>query len=102
MNVNNPAKSEDARLHVWVSGRVQGVGFRAFVLQSAQIMGLTGWVRNVGDDQVEATAEGSREALERFLKAVKTGPRMSLVEEARQEWEQATGEFPGFNVRHCF
>jgi acylphosphatase len=57
-------------------------------------------VRNVGYDQVEAVAEGSRRDLERFLQAVKTGPRMSNVENSRQEWDQATGEFPGFNVRH--
>lgn len=62
-----------ARLHIWVTGRVQGVGFRAFVLQAGSLFGLTGWVRNVGYDQVETVAEGSREVLERFMQAVKPG-----------------------------
>ena len=52
---------EKVRAHVWVKGRVQGVGFRAHVEYGArQIGGLTGWVRNVGDETVEAVAEGER------------------------------------------
>ncbi|MGB8212610.1 MAG: acylphosphatase [Anaerolineales bacterium] len=88
-----------ARLHIWVTGRVQGVGFRAFVLQAGSLFGLTGWVRNVGYDQVETVAEGSREVLERFMQAVKTGPRASRVDEARVEWETPSGEFHRFDVR---
>jgi acylphosphatase len=88
-----------ARVHIWVTGRVQGVGFRAFVLQSGPLFGLTGWVHNIGYDQVETVAEGPREVLERFLQVVKTGPRASRVDEARVEWETPTGEFEGFEVR---
>jgi len=94
----NPAV-EHARAHIWVTGRVQGVGFRAFVQQTAMLIGVAGWVRNVGYDTVEALAEGEREKVERFLQAVKRGPRMSLVEAAREEWEAATGEFGSFEVR---
>jgi acylphosphatase len=90
---------EQARVHIWVTGRVQGVGFRAFVLQSGPLFGLTGWVRNVGYDQVETVAEGPREVLERFSQAVKAGPRASRVDEAQVEWETPTGEFEGFQVR---
>lgn len=90
---------ETVRAHIWVTGRVQGVGFRAFVQQTAMLIGVAGWVRNVGYDTVEALAEGDREKVERFLQAVKRGPRMSLVEEAREEWEAATGEFGSFEVR---
>ncbi|MFZ5909681.1 MAG: acylphosphatase [Chloroflexota bacterium] len=90
---------ETVRAHIWVRGRVQGVGFRAFVQQTAMLIGVAGWVRNVGYDTVEALAEGEREKVERFLQAVKRGPRMSLVEEAREEWETATGEFGSFEVR---
>ena len=57
-----------------MNGRVQGVGFRAFVLQSGVLFGLTGWVRNVGYETVETVAEGPREVLERFIEVVKTGP----------------------------
>ena len=94
-----PGRIDQARVHIWVSGRVQGVGFRAFVLQSGPLFGLSGWVHNLGYDQVETVAEGPREVLERFIEAVKTGPRASRVDEARVEWETPTGEFDGFQVR---
>ena len=94
-----PKRPEPARVHIWVTGRVQGGGFRAFVLQSGPMFGLTGWVHNVGYDMVETVAEGPREVLERFSEVVKTGPRASRVEEARVEWEIPTGEFEGFIVR---
>ncbi len=56
----------DACLHAWVEGRVQGVGFRYFVQDEAQSLGLSGWVRNVGDDKVEVWAEGKQADLNRF------------------------------------
>jgi acylphosphatase len=88
------------RAHVWVKGRVQGVGFRAHVEYSArQISGLTGWVRNVGYDTVEAIAEGERDKVERFIAMMKEGPRASRVDESRVEWETPTGEFREFGVK---
>lgn len=90
----------NVRAHVWVQGLVQGVGFRAHVEYSArQIGGLTGWVRNVGYDTVEAVAEGEREKVELFIEKMKQGPRMSRVDESRVEWESVTGEFKEFGVR---
>jgi len=50
--------NEIVRAHVWVTGRVQNVGFRAFVQESGALLRLTGWVRNVSYDRVEAVAEG--------------------------------------------
>ena len=91
---------EQARVHVWVTGQVQGVGFRAFVQESGTLFGLTGWVRNVGYDQVETVAEGPRPVLERFAAAVQTGPRAAQVEQSRLEWEKPTGEFKRFEVRY--
>jgi len=98
--VTQAAPGERARLHIWVSGRVQGVGFRAFVEQTGMMLGLTGWVRNLGYEQVEAVAEGSRAALEEFAQAIQSGPRGSRVEDARVEWEPPTGEFRWFEVKH--
>ncbi len=90
----------NGRVHIWVTGRVQGVGFRAHVEYAArQICGLTGWVRNVGYDTVEAVAEGEREKVERFIEWMKQGPRMSRVDESRVEWEDVTGEFREFGVK---
>jgi len=92
--------SELIRAHVWVKGRVQGVGFRAHVEYSArQISGLTGWVRNVGWDTVEAVAEGERDNVERFIEMMKQGPSVSRVDESKVEWEDVTGEFREFGVR---
>jgi acylphosphatase len=94
-------KSDDLhRIHILVTGHVQGVGFRAFVQQSGVLYSLTGWVRNVGYDTVETVAEGSREGLEKFAQAVKYGPRAGRVDEARIEWETASGEFKSFSVRN--
>lgn len=95
-----PDPNDIVRAHIWVKGRVQGVGFRAHVEYSAgQIGGITGWVRNVGYDTVEAVAEGRRENVERFIEAMKQGPRMSRVDESRIEWETPNGEYNVFNVR---
>ena len=91
---------EKVRAHVWVKGRDQGVGFRAHVEYSArQIGGLTGWVRNVGYDTVEAIAEGERSKVERLIQAMKDGPLGSQVDESKVEWEQPTGEFQQFGVK---
>ena len=90
----------NVRARVWVKGIVQGVGFRAHVEYAArQIGGLTGWVRNVGYDTVEAVAEGEREQVERFIEWMKEGPRMARVDESRVEWEDVTGEFREFGVK---
>ncbi|MEW6240450.1 MAG: acylphosphatase [Chloroflexota bacterium] len=91
--------NEIVRLHVWVKGRVQGVGFRAFVMEAALATGVTGWTRNVGYDTVESVAEGPRTQVERFLQAVKTGPPASRVDRTLEEWEDSTGEFASFTVR---
>ena len=89
-----------ARAHIWVRGRVQGVGFRAHVeYQARQIGGLTGWVRNVGYDTVEAVAEGDRANVERLIEMMKQGPRGSRVDESKIEWQTATGEFSVFGVK---
>jgi acylphosphatase len=92
-------QTENRRVHVWVQGRVQAVGFRAFVQQTAIQIGVTGWVRNVGYDTVEVVAEGTKEQVEMFLQMVKRGPLGSRVDESREEWEQVTGEFESFRVK---
>ncbi|MFO3796294.1 MAG: acylphosphatase [Anaerolineales bacterium] len=93
---------ELARIHVWVKGRVQGVGFRAFALGEAQRLGLRGWVRNVGWDQVEAVAEGPRHLLERFAASMRVGPPAAHVTEQHIEWEPYEGSFQTFEVRRSW
>jgi acylphosphatase len=88
-----------ARLHATVAGRVQGVGFRAFVEQCAEAYTLNGWVRNRWDGSVEVLVEGERPELERMLAALRQGPRASNVTDVLFEWRSATGEFSHFSVR---
>ena len=101
MNQNPLSQSDDlVRAHIQVKGRVQGVGFRAHVEYVARkIGGLTGWVRNVGYDRVEAIAEGQRANVEQLIEAMKQGPRASRVDESQVEWQAVTGEFGEFGVK---
>jgi acylphosphatase len=95
-----PENNELVRVHVWVKGRVQNVGFRAHVEYNGYHMGVNGWVRNVGYDTVEALAEGEREKIDRFVDMLKTGPQGARVDESKVEWENPTGEFKNFFVKH--
>jgi acylphosphatase len=90
---------QPARVHVVISGRVQGVAYRYFAEKRAVSLGLTGWVRNRDDGRVEVLAEGDRAALELFLGELRKGPRLALVEDFEVLWEDHTGEFEGFLVR---
>jgi acylphosphatase len=94
-----PDQTEMIRVHIWVTGRVQGVGFRAHVEYYALQIGVSGWVRNVGRTTVEAVAEGSRAQVDKFIEMMKSGPRASRVDEARVE-EESVGGLQGFVVKH--
>lgn len=89
---------DQARLHAFVSGHVQGVGFRVFARDRADELDLTGWVRNTYQGDVEVLAEGPRQDLERLRDWLRTGPRGCFITELRQEWETATGEFATFEI----
>ena len=84
--------------HVIVTGRVQGVGFRAFTQYAATNLDVTGWVRNVGYDQVEIVAEAPANVMEAFLAEVGRGPRYSRVESVKIEELPFTGKFSFFEV----
>ncbi len=79
------------RGHVWISGAVQGVGFRYFARRAAKTLGVGGSARNLADGRVEIVAEGSRVMVERFLTEVRRGPSGSEVADVRVEWEPASG-----------
>ncbi len=66
-------------VHLFIRGKVQGVGYRAFVALQAELFDLEGWVRNRRDGSVEAIAEGSGDAVEKLIKACWEGPPSSLV-----------------------
>jgi acylphosphatase len=85
-------------VHLLIRGRVQGVGFRAFVEDEAAARQLDGWVRNRRDGSVEAVAAGPREAVDSWIEAVRQGPPASRVDalEARETDENAFGGRSGF------
>ncbi len=70
-------------IHLEVHGRVQGVGFRWYVVEMARKLGLAGWVKNRPDGRVELAAAGTREALDKLAAAVRAGPRGARIEDVR-------------------
>jgi acylphosphatase len=82
-----------------VEGRVQGVGFRYFVQQTANGLSLSGWVRNRLNGSVEVVAEGKRSTLDQLVDALRRGPRAANVTSTDISWEDPTGEFSRFQVR---
>lgn len=86
------------RVHVWVTGRVQGVGFRAFVQSAAQKLDVTGFVRNLDDGRVEAVAEGTAHHIDELLAKIKKGPQGSRVDAAEVKEEKPQQTFRGFRI----
>jgi acylphosphatase len=91
---------QKARMRAIVKGIVQGVGFRYFAVYQAQrIGGITGYVRNLRDGNVEVVAEGEREKLEQLLAQLRKGPTGAHVTGVDVFWENPTGEFTNFSIR---
>jgi acylphosphatase len=86
-------------VHVFVSGRVQGVGFRDWTRREAQALKLTGWVRNLNDGRVEAVFEGPADKVGAVLEKIKTGPSTARVEGVEVNDQAPTGEFKDFERR---
>jgi acylphosphatase len=88
-----------ARLHLLVSGRVQGVTFRASTTSEAQRLGLDGWVRNLPDGRVEVEAEGERGDLEALLAWCRRGPPAARVDALAVAWDDPGGDLAPFSSR---
>jgi len=88
------------RIHVIISGRVQGVFFRAATQRAAMGFNLTGWVRNMADGRVEAVFEGEDENVDKMLAWCHIGPPAARVQEVIAEDEPYTGEFRDFNFKY--
>ncbi|MHA1650902.1 MAG: acylphosphatase [Candidatus Helarchaeota archaeon] len=87
------------RIHVYISGRVQGVAFRWVTEDVARQLGVVGWVRNLRDGRVEVLAEAPEDVLKEFIKFLKRGPRYARVTDIQIEWLESTGEFRTFEIR---
>lgn len=89
----------NVRAKIQVSGIVQGVGFRWFVMKNAQQLGISGWVENLENGDVLTLAEGTAEAVEELAECLRRGPVRAQVLDYRVEYGEFTGEFDGFFVR---
>ncbi|MFC1924657.1 acylphosphatase [Chloroflexota bacterium] len=93
--------SDLASLHAIVRGRVQGVFFRAYVRNHADVLRLTGYVRNLTDSRaVEVKVEGERDKLEKLLQNLHQGPPEAGVEKVETSWGDYSGEFSIFSVKY--
>jgi acylphosphatase len=92
-------RGELARLEAGVRGRVQGVGYRYYVVSHAMRLGLTGWVANEQEGGVRCVAEGPRSDLERLLEALREGPASAIVDHVTEDWLPYTGRWGSFEIR---
>jgi acylphosphatase len=84
---------------ILVEGAVQGVGFRYFILHHAQLLSLSGFVRNLADGRVEIEVEGEKSVIEQLIDLAKRGPRLAQVESVNVEWKELRGGYSHFGIR---
>ena len=88
------------RMHIFYSGRVQGVGFRYTARRVSAGFDVTGIVRNLPDGRVELAAEGTREELEAFRQNIQDSGLGHFIRDEVVTWSDATGEYRGFEIIH--
>ena len=84
--------------HVLISGKVQGVWFRANTKEKARQLNIKGWVRNLPDGRVEAVFQGEKEMVEEMIKWCYKGPPLAEVEDVKVEWKEPEEEFEDFSI----
>ena len=88
------------RIHVFYSGRVQGVGFRITAEETANRFGIVGWVKNLKTGQVEVVAEAEEAVLRQFLEAIRTSPMKNFISRVEVSWGHAVDTFTEFEIRY--
>lgn len=88
------------RVHIWVSGRVQGIFFRANTRRKAMDLGLKGWVKNLEDGRVEAVIEGKDSDVKKMLEFMQKGPFGARVTKFNAKEEKYKGEFEFFEIKY--
>lgn len=91
--------TDKARVHIFVSGRVQGVFFRENTRKRAKKLGITGWVRNIPDGRVEAVFEGEKSKVEELINRTKKGSLIARVDELKVMPEEYKEEFDNFEIK---
>jgi len=95
----SPKLGKTKRIHVFYSGRVQGVGFRFTAENVALSLTLMGWVKNLPDGRVEAVVEGEETKLNAFLEKMRQGLMKPYIRKVEVKWEAPQGGFEDFNIR---
>ena len=90
---------EKSSLQAFVQGHVQGVFFRAFVLEKAKLLGVDGYVRNLPNGQVEVHAEGTKDNLDKLVEYLSIGPPAAQVADLKIRWSRYTGKYSHFIIR---
>ena len=90
----------EKRVYLKISGRVQGVWYRASTKKRADELHLTGWVKNDIDGGVSVVAEGNENALKKFINWCWEGPPAASVENIEEKWDEYSGEFSTFEIRY--
>lgn len=93
---------DNGRVHVIVKGFVQGIFFRASTRDTACRLGLTGWVRNLPDGNVEAVFEGPVEKLTQAVQWCRMGPSGARVTKVEEDWQEYTGDYKSFDIRYGY
>ncbi|MFC1517645.1 acylphosphatase [Candidatus Margulisiibacteriota bacterium] len=86
------------QVHLFISGVVQGVCFRYFAQEKAELLGLTGFARNLIDGRVEVVAEGPEKQLRILVDLMKKGPDLARVSDVAESWSEASNKREGFNI----
>jgi acylphosphatase len=91
--------AEDVRAHLFISGRVQGVSYRASTQEEARKRGVTGWVKNLADGRVEAVLQGPKDKVDDLIEWCRKGPPAAKVEKVEVSWEKPEEDLKTFEIR---
>lgn len=95
--MSNPTLPKQTRAHAFISGKVQGVGYRYSTMNAAKKLGVNGWVRNLADSRVEAVFEGTQEMVEEIIRWCHQGSDAAVVNDVQVDYSQAEG-LQGFEI----
>ena len=91
---------EEIRIHIFISGKVQGVFFRDSVLKRAEKLEVFGWIQNLENGVVEAVFEGDKDKVKKMIKWMEKGPLLAKVKEIDVDEQRYTGEFKDFQIKY--
>ena len=91
---------EDKRVHLLITGKVQGVFYRASARDKADSLGIGGYVSNLPDGSVEAVAEGASESIDEFITWCRNGPPNAEVKDVKITFLPFIGEFTNFHIKY--